>query len=383
MRQTPGSDTDRIAAEGDESNAEDRTRGQLHQLKPRDVVPESQVSDRVIEVFINAEGEFRSGWRVLIFAGCSLIIALLVNALIQSILALLAPHLNAVLYARANQSTPQGPGWHGVAQFDFGSIVNFLCAAVASAVCARLLERRGFESIGYQPHRGYLRDLAIGLVGGGLALSATVGVEALAACVSLTARHNGASVDILGLCTLFVGFGFAAGVEELLFRGFAFQALVHNVGPAIALAVTSLLFGVAHLMNPEASAISTINTVLAGLWLGTAYLKTRSLWFCTGLHLSWNFVMVYVFGLPVSGLKDFDHLSLLIGSSYPPVWVSGGSYGPEGGVVSALILGLSILMIWKTKLLSTTVEMAQSSRHGKPRPRYLSLSLNDGKVAHD
>ena len=66
--------------------------------------------------------------------------------------------------------------------------------------------------------------------------------------------------------------------------------------------ITSVLFGLAHLSNPSASAFSTINTILAGAWLGLAYLMTRSLWLATALHYSWNFAMVFIFGLPVSGL---------------------------------------------------------------------------------
>jgi hypothetical protein len=108
-----------------------------------------------------------------------------------------------------------------------------------------------------------------------------------------------------------------------------------------AVLITSTLFGLAHLSNANASAFSTINTILAGVWLGVAYLMTRSLWFATALHYSWNLAMAFVFGLPVSGISMFNQLAWLRPQDRPPEWVSGGSYGPEGGAAATLVLLLS------------------------------------------
>src|SRR5262249_18309419 len=149
----------------------------------------------------------------------------------------------------------------------------------------------------------------------------------------------------------------AGATEELVFRGFPFQALVHNLGGARAIAITAFLFGIAHITNPGATAFSTINTILAGVWLGIAYLLTRSLWLATALQWSWNFAMVFVFGLPVSGFPSLDSLSWLRSSVGPPVLVSGGGYGPEGGAAATLALILSTLTLWKSGLFSPSEDM--------------------------
>jgi hypothetical protein len=173
---------------------------------------------------------------------------------------------------------------------------------------------------------------------------------------------------------LFFFFLLSGAFEELLFRGFAFQALVHNIGAVPAILITSTLFGLAHLSNYNASAFSTINTILSGVWLGVAYLMTRSLWLATALHYSWNFVMAFVFGLPVSGTSTLSQLAWLRGSSQSPEWLSGGEYGPEGGAAATLVLILSTLVIWKSGLFKPSEEMLAAIQHGKPDPRLISIS---------
>jgi hypothetical protein len=176
-------------------------------------------------------------------------------------------------------------------------------------------------------------------------------------------------------------FVIAGATEELIFRGFPFQALVHNLRGPGAIAITSLIFGLAHVSNPGASVFSTINTMLAGIWLGVAYLMTRSLWLATGLHWSWNFAMVFIFGLPVSGLTTLGEFAWLRGLTGEPMWVSGGSYGPEAGVAATLALLLSTLAIWKSGLFTASEEMLVAIRHGKPQPDFVKITPEPEQAA--
>jgi hypothetical protein len=105
-------------------------------------------------------------------------------------------------------------------------------------------------------------------------------------------------------------------------------------------------------------------------------LKTRSLWLATALHYSWNFVMVFVFGLPVSGISIFSQLAWLRGHSGPPEWISGGEYGPEGGAAATLVLILSTLVIWKSGLFKPSEEMLAAIQHGRPEPRLINNAPN-------
>ena len=246
----------------------------------------------------------------------------------------------------------------------FGQITNLVAALIATALSARLLEHRSLASVGYKLHRGWRRDFALGSLIGAALLALAVGIEAAAGAVSFDVQTRDGWFLIRAFALLFCFFLIAGAIEELLFRGFAFQALVHNIGPFVAIAFTSTLFGLAHIRNDNVTAFSTINTMLAGVWLGVAYLMTRSLWLATALHYSWNLVMVFVFGLPVSGIKLFSHLAWLNGQAGSPVWLSGGDYGPEGGTAATIVLIISTLAIWKSGLFAPSEEMLAAIRHG-------------------
>jgi hypothetical protein len=104
-----------------------------------------------------------------------------------------------------------------------------------------------------------------------------------------------------------------------------------------------------------------------------AYLMTRSLWLATALHYSWNFAMVFIFGLPVSGFITLGDVAWLRGTIGAPAWISGGSYGPEGGVAATVALLLSTLAIWKSGLFTTSDEMLAAIQHGKREPAFVSI----------
>jgi hypothetical protein len=113
-------------------------------------------------------------------------------------------------------------------------------------------------------------------------------------------------------------------------------------------------------MNPGRTPLSTANTVLAGLWLGTAYLARRSLWFPTALHWSWNLTTVIAFGLPVSGVNSFESMALFDMDCGPPVWLSGGDYGPEGGLATTIAIIASTILIKKSGFLEPSEQMLEA-----------------------
>jgi hypothetical protein len=227
--------------------------------------------------------------------------------------------------------------------------------------------------VGFMLHRGWRRDFGLGSLMGAASLAIAVGIAAGVSALSFDVQTRGWATLVRGFAIVFLFFVIAGATEELIFRGFPFQALVHNLGGARAVAITSVIFGLAHLSNPSASAFSTINTILAGVWLGLAYLMTRSLWLAAALHYSWNFAMVFIFGLPVSGLTTLNQLAWLRGSIGTPLWISGGSYGPEAGVAATVALILSTLAIWKSGLFTPSEEMLSAIKHAKREPAFVSI----------
>ncbi len=161
-------------------------------------------------------------------------------------------------------------------------------------------------------------------------------------------------------------FFWAALAEEAAFRGYGLQTLTRAGYAVLGLLLTSLPFGFVHLNNPNVVPFVTFaNTSLAGIWLGVAYLKTRSLWFPLGVHWGWNWALGWLFGLPVSGLRLVSH-PFLLGEDNGPAWLTGGRYGIEGGVACTVALILSMLFIWRTRLVAATPELKKLTSEENP-----------------
>lgn len=126
----------------------------------------------------------------------------------------------------------------------------------------------------------------------------------------------------------------AAIVEELIFRGLMFQAIDRLGGKPLALAMTSLFFGIAHLGNPGATLWSAFAIALeAGVLLGAAFLWRRNLWFAMGLHFTWN-AIEGVLGIPVSG---HSAPGLFTVEANGATLLTGGDFGLEGSIVSVVV----------------------------------------------
>jgi membrane protease YdiL (CAAX protease family) len=147
-------------------------------------------------------------------------------------------------------------------------------------------------------------------------------------------------------CVLFM---IAAAVEEITFRGYAFQRLVDAIGPGGAVAILSVAFSLVHLWNPSHSWLSTLNTILVGIAFAIAYLRTRSLWLPFSMHFAWNFVLGYLLGLPVSGIPFSK--ALLRADVLGSVQLTGGNYGPEGGwLATGVILVATIYLLFSRSI---------------------------------
>jgi hypothetical protein len=132
--------------------------------------------------------------------------------------------------------------------------------------------------------------------------------------------------------------------EELVFRGYLLVNLREGIGPVLALALTSLLFGLFHSLNPNFNLLALVNITLAGAALGYGWLVTGSLWLPMAYHFSWNFFQGPVFSLPVSGVRYGGLLAVADRGTAP--LITGAAFGPEGGLVGTLALLLAFPAFW-------------------------------------
>ena len=213
----------------------------------------------------------------------------------------------------------------------------------------RYLDRRTFVSLGLHWNRQAIADLLFGFGLAGVLMGLIYSLEWAVGWL----KFEGFIWQQLPLSTVifqsFVGllsFGITVGwFEELRDRGYLLQNLKDGLNLPWALLLSSAMFAVGHLGNPNTSWISTLGIFLAGFFLAYGWVRTRQLWLSMGLHAGWNFFEGVVFGFPVSGVETFHLIKQTVSG---PEWITGGAFGPEAGLVLilAIVVGTMLIHWW-------------------------------------
>ena len=140
----------------------------------------------------------------------------------------------------------------------------------------------------------------------------------------------------------------AAIGEELLIRGYVFAVLRESVGWRWTLIATSVIFGLLHVPNPGADAESVLLVMLAGFFLGSVLLATGSLYAAIMVHFAWNWVMAALLHTSVSGIPIIAPDYRVVDSG--PDWLTGGAWGPEGGLAAAFSMFVVVIYIYARHL---------------------------------
>jgi uncharacterized protein len=272
-------------------------------------------------IFLDRHREIRPIWRILMF----------ITLLLTISFALLVPL----------QALPRGARLSQL-------LAMVLAVIAASWIMTRAVHRKPFGAFGLTLHPSTALELLTGL-GLGVVMMAGIFVVELAtgmAHVSFLVGDagEGAKRMVLGGAEFFL----AASLEELLFRGYLFQVLIQWVTLFPAVIITAILFALAHGFNPGVGTLAYVNIALISLTLSLAYYKTRGLWLPIGLHFGWNFAQTMVFGFPTSGLSP-DRLAILELVQSGPEWLTGGVFGPEGGVLATIAILTGTWFLLKTR----------------------------------
>jgi membrane protease YdiL (CAAX protease family) len=196
-------------------------------------------------------------------------------------------------------------------------------------------------SFGIMPGRWMLKEMGMGA---GLNAGITFILLGFAVVFNIF-RSEPSTYDMNYFWTISLLLFVEAAFEELVFRGIIFQAQLERFGIIVAIVLSSLIFALGHIVNPNVSVFAIINIILAGIMFSAMYIKTSSLWLPISFHFFWNWSQAML-GSDVSGINfnisviNIDWLSL-------PVWLFGGSFGLEGGVLATVFIIISTLMVLK------------------------------------
>ncbi|HLY59762.1 MAG TPA: type II CAAX endopeptidase family protein [Terriglobia bacterium] len=246
-------------------------------------------------------------------------------------------------------------GWEPQPIMLWGSSLILLALLAIFKLLTAAFENKPLASIGLAFHCRWKTELGIGLFLGAASILAVAALDAALGLTRFSANPISGRHLLAGAAYSCVLFSIAAAGEEITFRGYPFQRLIESVGPAWAVAILSVAFGLMHLGNPSHTWLSTLNTALIGIPLALAYLRTRALWLPLGIHFAWNFVLGFGLGLPVSGIQFSN--TLLRADVHGIVPMTGGNYGPEGSWLTTGVVVLITLYVLFSKGIYITPEM--------------------------
>jgi CAAX protease family protein len=314
------------------------------------------------QIFINDAGRLRSGWRLLTFVGLFIAILFLLGTVVRVAL--------AIIFNVAPQITPS----ETIQDLVFRSLY-LLAALLAGYLCGRWLEGLPWRALGLSLHEHWFKHFAIGSLFGIAALTLAVVIATVGGGLHFELPTTDSVMRIVQtLIVTAFGFVVAAFAEEAMFRGYPLQTLTRAHLAWLGILINFVFFAAAHLNNPNWVMLGAFNTGLAGVWFAVAYLRSRSLWFPAGIHWAWNWTLGSLFGLPVSGITSFVKYPLLKGSDLGPSWLTGGSYGIEGGIAGMIALALATLLVWRVRLVTPTEEMLRLTSNENPvREERLSI----------
>ena len=305
-----------------------------------------------MSLFATSSGRLRAAWRIGLFYLTVLALLVVTGALSAAV------------------GVPSG-----AAAMVLSSVALVLSSLAASWWFAEKVEGFPTAALGLPLDRVTPAELGRGFLVGALLVG--LAVAALAVTGAVTWRLEPGGIRPAALAGSLVGFTLfllaAAWAEELLFRGYPLQVAAERIGGPAAIGLTAVVFAAVHGANPGlrgaladgvtlAEILPVLNLVLAGVVLGLAYWRTYSLWFATGVHLGWNWIMGFAADLPVSGLDaETSPLPLFDTPGWDAVveggrlW-TGGAFGPEGGLA---VTAASVAAIaW----LATTDRLERSLR---------------------
>lgn len=275
-------------------------------------------------IFYNERG-LRAGWRFLIFAGMIWLVYIAAQVVTRR--------------AGPGGGIPADAGYSLPILLAVGELIPFLVVLFFSWIMSRIEHRTvGDYGLPLRKH-AWSRFWTGYLFWGFVPLSILL--------LAMRAFHvfsfgelaiRGQQILIWGVLWLFV-FLMVGFLEEFLFRGYALHTLADGIGFWPAAILMAILFARGHMGNGGETRLGIVATAFFALFAAATLRRTGDLWLAVGAHCGWDWAQSFFYGVPDSGLKTPGHLLSPHLSTTAPVWLSGGSVGPEGSVLTLILWG--------------------------------------------
>jgi membrane protease YdiL (CAAX protease family) len=277
------------------------------------------------QILSNAEG-LRAGWRLLLYVVITAVLFLGLKMLLM-------------------QFYRPTPGKFSYESTLFSEMIGFVSAFGAAGVMS-FLEHRPVGCYGLPVQQAFGKLFRQGVLFGFLEISAVIGLIYAFGGYSFgpLALHGPQILQwavLWALCLTFVGL-----FEEFLFRGYSLFTLSSGVGFWPAAILLSLLFAAVHLENSGEGRVGVAGVFVVGLLWCFTVRRTGSLWLAVGMHAAFDFGETFLYSVPDSGMVLPGHLS--DATLHGPVWLTGGTVGPEASVFDFVLLFIFFYVIhWR------------------------------------
>jgi membrane protease YdiL (CAAX protease family) len=211
-------------------------------------------------------------------------------------------------------------------------VLSLAGALLATAIMLRAVDPRSWRDVGLDARSARTSQFVGGWCIGGAPIALASGALLLVGWMRVVPASPGSSLAAAARITVFLLP--AALHEEVLCRGYLLTTLRDSIGVRGAVVATSVLFGLLHVPNAGSTLESVGIVILAGIFLAAVRVVFDSLYAAWAAHVAWNWIMAVPLHAPVSGLafETPDYRMVSTG----PAWITGGSWGPEGGLAAAL-----------------------------------------------
>ena len=281
------------------------------------------------KLFINPKtAVIRAGWRIGIF-----------------LILFLALNLTLTFTVRTLLGSLRGGGtlWF---------VLLGVSATLAAYISRKYIDKESLTTLGLKFNKLALFDILMGTGIGALIMAAMYGTLLITGLIQFDgwswwsdSTANSPGYNAAGLWIMLgvvLQFAVVAWWEEIAFRGIILQNISKGLGLNWGIIISSILFGLIHYGNPDATIFSTLLIIIITFQLVYAYLKTGQLWLPIGIHFGWNFFQASVFGFSSSGHAS---PSLISQSPVGADWLSGGAFGAENSILIIPFTLASLLII--------------------------------------
>ena len=216
-------------------------------------------------------------------------------------------------------------------------IVGFILFITFYRLYTKFVEKRETYELGF---KSSISETGVGFLTGGGTAAIMVVLLAVLGYYRIESFNENPQV----LFNTFLARGMGSFVEEFFFRLILFRMLEKLIGTWYGLITVSLVFGMLHYPNPNATLWTSTAIMLSDILLVGAFILTRRIWLVWGIHFGWNYVQNSIFGMANSGVQGMSNWITPIIDG--PEFVTGGDFGIEASPIAiAMHVAIGILLL--------------------------------------